>query len=183
MKVLMLLANGFEDTEGLTTRDVLIRGGIEVVTASITSQREVISSFGVLLLADTTIDKVNPNDFEALILPGGGRGTTNLASSLAVKEMVLRFDSMNKLMAAICAAPSVYGKYGLLKGKRYTCFAGCNEGVEGNFTANEVEVDGRFITARSMQYSIPFALAIIEKLVGKEAAERVVIGLRGLNTK
>lgn len=179
----MLLANGFEDTEGLTTRDVLIRGGIEVVTASITSQREVISSFGVLLLADTTIDKVNPNDFEALILPGGGRGTMNLASSEAVRNIIFNFDSANKLMAAICAAPSVYGKYGLLKGKRYTCFAGCNEGVEGNFTANEVEVDGRFITARSMQYSIPFALAIIEKLIGKETVERVVVGLRGLNAK
>ncbi|MCR5332998.1 MAG: DJ-1/PfpI family protein [Bacilli bacterium] len=182
MKALMLLANGFEDTEGLTTRDVLIRGGIEVTTASITDSREVMSSFGVRLLADTTIDNVDTS-YDILVLPGGGRGTQNLALSRKTKELILSYDKNEKLLAAICAAPSIYGHMGLLKGKRYTCFAGCNEGVDGIFTANEVEVDGRYITARSMQYSIPFALAIIEKMLGKEAKERVIIGLQGLNAK
>lgn len=183
MKALMLLANGFEDTEGLTTRDVLIRGGIEVVTASITSQREVLSSFGIHLLADATIDQVSSDDFDLIILPGGGKGTMNLMQSEASHKLILSFYKENKLLCAICAAPMVYGHLGLLKDKHFTCFAGCNKGVDGIFTASEVEVDGNFITARSMNYSIPFALAIIEKLLGKEAKERVVVGLQGLTKK
>lgn len=183
MKALMLLANGFEDTEGLTTRDVLIRGGMEVVTVSITSQREVISSFGIHLLADTTIDQVSSDGFDLIILPGGGRGTMNLMQSTAAHKLILSFYKEEKLLCAICAAPMVYGHLGLLKGKRFTCFAGCNKGVDGIFTASEVEVDGNFITARSMNYSIPFALAILEKMLGKEVKDKVIVGLQGLIEK
>ena len=183
MKALMLLTNGFEDTEGLTTRDVLIRGGMEVVTASITSQREVISSFGVHLLADTTIDQVSSKDFELIILPGGGRGTMNLMQSEAAHKLILSFHQEGKLLCAICAAPMVFGHLGLLKGKRYTCFAGCNKGIDGIFTASEVEVEYDFVTARSMNYSIPFALAILEKLLGKDIKEKVLKGLKGLDEK
>ena len=183
MNALMLLADGFEDTEGLTTRDVLIRGGIDVTTASITSSKEVNSSFGVKLFADALLEEVNLDAFDILILPGGGRGTANLANSDKVRKTILSFNEKGKIMCAICAAPSIYGIMGLLKNKRYTCFAGCNKGIEGNFTAREVEVDERFITARSMQYSIPFALAIIEKTLGVAAKERVIKGLRGLDEK
>ena len=184
MKVLMVLADGFEDTEALTTRDVLIRGGIEVTTASITDRLEVESSFGVHVLADALLKLIfDTNPYEAIILPGGGRGTRNLSESKLVEDFLFKFASKNKYLCAICAAPSVLGKYGYLENQKYTCFAGFNKGFAGYFTGSEVEVSGKIITARSMKYSIPFALTIIEKLVGNRAKEKVLIGLRGLEEK
>jgi len=183
MNGILLLADGFEDSEGLSTRDVLIRSGLNIVTASISSTRQVNSSFGISLFADCLISQINPQDFDFIILPGGGKGTRNLASSKAVESLILDFYHLDKLLCAICAAPSIYGKLGLLKDKKYTCFAGFNKGVEGNFTGEEVEVDENLITARSMMYSIPFALAIIEKLLGKEAKDHVMVGLMGKEEK
>lgn len=184
MKLLMLLADGFEDTEALTTRDVLIRAGIEVTTASITDRLEVQSSFGVHVLADALLKLIfDTNPYDGIILPGGGRGTRNLSESPLVEMYLRKFASKNKLLCAICAAPSILGKYGYLVGKKYTCFAGFNVGIAGDFTGNEVEKSGNIITARSMQYSIPFALTIVEELLGKETKEKVQTGLQGLDPK
>ena len=184
MKMLILLADGFEDTEALTTRDVLIRAGIEVTTASITDRLEVQSSFGIHILADALLKLIfDTTPYDGIILPGGGRGTRNLSESSLVEMYLKKFASKNKLLCAICAAPSVLGKYGYLVGKKYTCFAGFNEGIAGDFTASEVEKSGNIITARSMQYSIPFALTIIEELLGKETKEKVQTGLQGLDPK
>ena len=184
MKMLILLADGFEDTEALTTRDVLIRAGIEVTTASITDRLEVQSSFGIHILADALLKLIfDTTPYDGIILPGGGRGTRNLSESSLVEMYLKKFASKNKLLCAICAAPSVLGKYGYLVGKKYTCFAGFHEGIAGDFTASEVEKSGNIITARSMQYSIPFALTIIEELLGKETKEKVQTGLQGLDPK
>lgn len=184
MRGLLLLADGFEDTEALTTRDVLTRAGIEITTASISDYQEVESSFGVHVLADALLKLIfdtTPYDF--LVLPGGGRGTRNLSESPLVEMYIQKFVSANKLVCAICAAPSILGKLGYLKNQKYTCFAGCNEGIDGIFTGNEVEISGNFITARSMKYSIDFALAIIEKLLGKQARDKVDLGLKGQTLK
>lgn len=177
----MILADGFEDTEALTTRDVLIRAGLEVTTCSITNRLEVESSFGIHILADALLKLIfdcEPYDF--IILPGGGRGTRNLHECEFLKQYLDYFMSKNKLVCAICAAPSVLGKYGYLKNRKYTCFAGFNAGIDGIFTGNEVEKDSNIITARSMHYSIPFALKIIETLLGNETKEKVLVGLNGL---
>ncbi len=180
MKGLMLLANGFEDTEGLSTRDVLIRAGLEITTASILKEDVVKTSHNILLKTDTTIFDIDINDFDFLILPGGGLGTQNLKSSLEVKNIIEHFDSSKKLICAICAAPSILESLGLLKGRKFTCFKGCNYGTFGAiYTGNEIEIDDRFITARAMMYSIPFGLAIVEKLLGKEIKDKVLIGLQG----
>ena len=184
MRGLLLLADGFEDTEALTTRDVLIRAGLEVTTASITDRLEVRSSFGVHVLADALLKLIfdtTPYDF--IVLPGGGLGTRNLSESQLVPMYLEKFVKADKLVCAICAAPSILGKLGYLANEKYTCFAGFNQGIAGDFTGNEVEVSGNFITARSMRYSIPFALAIIEKLLGKEAKARVEVGLNGQTEK
>ncbi len=184
MKGLLLLADGFEDTEALTTRDVLIRAGIEVVTASINESRQVTSSFGITLLADHPLELVGDlYSYDFLVLPGGGRGTQNLRESKPVRNLIKTFYEHNKLICAICAAPSILGEMGYLADCKYTCFAGFNKGIKGEFTANEVEVDGNIITARSMHYSVDFALAIIEKLLGKETKEKVLRGLNGLDAK
>lgn len=184
MRGLMILADGFEDTEALTTRDVLTRGGIEVTTCSITDRLEVESSFGVHVLADALLKLIfdcEPYDF--IILPGGGRGTRNLLECQFLKQYLDYFIAENKLVCAICAAPSILGKYGFLKNRKYTCFAGFNARIDGIFTGNEVEKDGNIITGRSMQYSIPFALEIIDHLLGSEIKEKVLIGLQGKTAK
>ena len=184
MRGLLILADGFEDTEALTTRDVLMRAGFDVRTCSISDRLEVQSSFGVHGLADALLKlmfDLEPYDF--IILPGGGRGTRNLAQCEFLKAYLDHFILHNKLVCAICAAPSVLGQYGYLENRKYTCFAGFNEGIRGNFTGKEVERDGNIITARSMQYSIPFALEIIDYLVGPEIKEKVLDGLKGLTCK
>ena len=184
MRGLMLLADGFEDTEALTTRDVLLRAGIEVTTASISDSLQVESSFGVEVLADALLKLIfdtTPYDF--LVLPGGGRGTKNLENSDLVSIYIDKFVKSNKLVCAICAAPSILGHLGYLSGLRYTCFAGFNEGIDGIFTGNEVEHDHQFITARSMAYSIPFALEIIRTLLGGKNVSQVLIGLQGQTRK
>lgn len=184
MRGLILLADGFEDTEALTTRDVLIRAGIEITTASITDRLEVESSFGVHVLADALLKLIfdtTPYDF--IVLPGGGRGTRNLSESSLVAMYIEKFVKANKLVCAICAAPSILGKLGYLANEKYTCFAGFNSGFAGEFTGSEVEVSHNFITARSMRFSIPFGLTIVEKLLGKEIKEKVEIGLNGLTSK
>lgn len=184
MRGLLLLADGFEDTEALTSRDVLLRAGIEITTASINDYQQVQSSFGLEVLADSLLKlifDISPYDF--LLLPGGGRGTKNLEASPLVQDYIELFYKRNKLICAICAAPSILGHKGYFKNLKYTCFAGFNEGIEGIFTGNEVEHDGNFITARSMAYSIPFALEIINTLLGKESSKKVLIGLKGQQCK
>ena len=185
MKAVILYANGFEDVEAIATRDVLVRAGIDVVdllTENIYEDHEVKSSHGLFL--DGFFKACNyMGDFDALILPGGGLGVKNLLDSVETKRLLDKAFKENKLVCAICAAPMVLGKYGYLKGKKYTCFAGCNEGINGEFTAEEVVVDGNIITARSMLYSIPFGLMIIERLLGKSVSEKVYKQIEGLNRK
>lgn len=180
MRGLMLLADGFEDVEALAPRDILIRGGVEVVTASIFNKKEVITSHGVHLFTDILLEEVNSSDFDFVILPGGGRGTQNLLHSDKVINLVKEFAEEDKLVCAICAAPMVLGKAGLLKDKRFTCYKGCNEGLEGVFTGGEVVKDGNIITARSMLYSVPFGLKILESLLGEDIREKIYNQINGL---
>lgn len=184
MTGLMILANGFEDTEALTTRDVLVRAGINVITCSISDSLEVKSSFGVYVKADELLKKIKTcEEYDFIILPGGGMGFKNLLGCEFLKAYLDEFVLHDKLVCAICAAPAILGLIGYLDNKKYTCFAGFNKGFAGIFTGNEVEIDGNFITARSMMYSIPFGLAIVEKLLGKEAKEKVLVGLKGETPK
>ena len=142
------------------------------------------SSFGVEVKADLLLKKIHSTlDYDFIILPGGGLGTKNLLRCEFLKAYLDEFLLHEKLICAICAAPSILGIYGYLENRKYTCFAGFNQGIAGIFTGNEVEEDGNFITARSMAYSIPFALKIIEKLLGKNVKEKVLIGLQGQSPK
>ena len=175
----MLLANGFEDVEALATRDVLIRGGLEIVTASINDEISVMSSHKVLVKADILFDKANLDDFSFIVLPGGGLGTRNLRAKPEVREAARYFANKGLVTAAICAAPTVLGDAGLLHNKKYTCYPGCNDGVDGLYTGNEVEVVGNIITARSMNYSVLFGLTILEKLTSKENALRIKNQIEG----
>ena len=180
----MFLADGFEDVEALATRDVLLRGGVEVVTASIKENKEVYSSHKITILSDININQIKEDDYDFLILPGGGKGTFNLRKSPEVKNIVNNFYNENKLIGAICAAPTLLGDLNLLKGKKYTCYAGCNKEIkEGIFTSSEVEISGLIITARSMNYSVLFGLTILEKLTSLDNRMMVEKQIRGLDEK
>ena len=151
-KVVVLLAEGFEDVEAVAPIDLLRRAGVEVITASITDERVVLSSHGIPVTADTTISELS-GTADMLFLPGGLKGTNHLKASEKVKEMILSYLEEKKYLTAICAAPTVYGEMGLLKGKKATCYPG-NEakllGAEWTGEDVSVAVDGQFITSRGL---------------------------------
>lgn len=184
MKALIIYADGFEDVEAIATRDVLVRAGIEVIDAKINDDEElVISSHKVALSGFKSLKNINVNDFEAIILPGGSRGVNNLLACSEVDRLVKEFNNAHKLVCAICAAPMVLGKNGLLHNRAYTCYPGCNEGLDGIYTGEEVVVSGNIVTARSMLYSIPFGLKIIELLLDKTISDRIYFQIAGLTKK
>ena len=180
MKLLMLFADGFEDTEAVASRDVLVRAGIEVVDASINVEETVTSSHNMHFNRLKRLSELDLASFSGIILPGGSRGVRNLLNNDQVVLLVKEFYNSNKLVCAICAAPMVLSKAGILKDKRFTCYPGCEEGLEGIYTGEEVVVLDKIITARSMLYSIPFGLAIIEKLLGRETRDRIYNQIAGI---
>ena len=181
MKVLILYADGFEDVEALATRDVLVRAKIDVMDVKINeSEQLVTSSHKVSISGFKSIKNINVDEFNAIILPGGSRGVNNLLNSNEVIELVKEFHNKNKLVCAICAAPMVLDKAGILENKRFTCYPSCEVGLKGIYTGEEVVVLDKLITARSMLYSIPFGLAIIEKLLGKEVRDTIYRQIAGL---
>lgn len=184
MKALLLFADGFEDVEAIATRDILIRAGIEVYDAKIDEDKQiVVSSHKMSLIGFKSLKNINIDEFTALILPGGSRGVNNLLRSSEVDYLVKEFNKQHKWVCAICAAPMVLAKNGLLHNKRYTCYPGCDEGLDGIYTGEEVVVTDNLVTARSMLYSVPFGLKIIELLLGKSDSDRIYSQIAGLTKK
>lgn len=185
--VYIFLADGFEDMEALSTRDVLKRGGIEVETVSITEEYAVEASHGVTVLADMNFEdfKSIPNEGadreDVMIFPGGMPGTKNLAEKTELMEMMKAHYAGGGTVAAICAAPGlVASKLEGLEGKEFTCFEGFQEPMiakGGVYTPQSVVVDGRLITGRGAGHAVNFGLHILEYLKGEEAALKVKGGL------
>lgn len=174
-KVYVLLAEGFEEVEALTPVDLLRRAGIEVVLVSITEKIEVRGARRINVISDIGIDELK-DDGDMLILPGGMPGTNNLKDSRKVREAILKYDEQGKYLAAICAAPTVFGEMGLLKGKKATCYPGMEDGLKGATHTGDyasVAIDGRFITSRGVGTAIDFSLALIEILCSKEKADEI----------
>ncbi len=173
-KTAIFLADGFEEIEALTVVDLLRRAGIDITTVSIMGRKSVTGSHNITVEADALFADINFNDVDMLILPGGMPGTTNLDSCEPLKEKIREFDSGNKMLCAICAAPTVYGKMGLLKGKKACCFPGREADLLGaDVQTAETAVDGHFITSRGMGTAIPFGLAIIAHYQGEDAAKEM----------
>lgn len=176
--VYVFLAEGFEETEAVVTIDILRRGYADVKTVSISGDKSVTGAHGITLMADIAISEVKKADAEAFILPGGMPGTTNLAESEEVKELLLYGNENDKLICAICAAPSVLGKLGILKGKRAVCYPGFEDYLDGA-KVYEVPVmhDGNIITSRGAGTAHLFAVEILTALKGDLVAEPVVKGM------
>lgn len=173
MKGLILLANGFEDTEALTTIDIISRAGISLDKVNMGENEFVITQYNNKLLVPLMYKDIKLESYDFLIIPGGGAIKKQLYEDLRVEEAVMHFASKKSLIAAICAGPMVIGKHGLFENEKYTCFSGCEEGIKGKYTGAGVTVSNNFITAKSMAYTVEFALEIVKKLIGKERAKKV----------
>jgi len=170
-KVLIALAEGFDEIEALATADVLQRAGIEVVLAGIPGTM-IKGRSGIKVVADKRIDEINSSEFDCLVLPGGNPGYINLGKSKRIIEIINEFDRQKKQIAAICGAPSILAKAGILDDRRATIFPGMEREVPRPRTG-KVIVDGHIITSQGPGTAIDFALEIVKSLVGKAQAEEV----------
>ena len=173
-KVLIFMAEGHEEIEALTVVDLLRRAGIEIETVSITSNSLVPGSHGIVTLCDKLIEQVDFDSADMLVLPGGMPGTLNLELCEPLMTQVHKFNGAGKKLAAICAAPTVFGKAGLLKGLKATCYPGMEDDLDGaKVSTDEVCHDGNIITSRGLGTAIPFALEIIRTFQGDVAADKI----------
>lgn len=181
MKGLILFADGFEDSEGITTRDILLRGNVEVISASITDTLDVITSHNLKIKTDILLKDANLDDYSFIILPGGLRGTNNIANSSLAMSTIKYFHDNNKDIYAICAAPSILGKLGYLDDKDFTCFKGFEKDIKGHYTEAPATVTSEhIITGKSMAYSVEFALTILKKLVDNATYNHVISSIKSL---
>lgn len=178
-KVYLFLANGFEEVEALTAVDLLRRAGIECLTVSISKELAVTSSHNITIHADRLFEDGTLDDADMLILPGGMPGTLNLLAHKGLKELLCSCSAAGKYVAAICAAPSVLGAHGLLRGKKATCYPGFEEKLEEAICCKEnVVQDGNIITSRGLGTAIEFALALITALADEHAAAGVATSIQ-----
>lgn len=176
--ICIFLAEGFEEMEAMFPLDIMRRGGLNVKTVSVTGDRTVVSSHRVPVVADELIENLSEEDIEMIVLPGGMPGATNLDAHAGLDKLIRSFAAEGKPMAAICAAPLVYGKRGLLKGKKATCYPGFDQYLEGaEYTGNMVEIADNFILGKGPGAAPAFGFAILEKLAGAEKVEEVKKGM------
>lgn len=173
-RVCVFLADGFEEIEGLTVVDILRRAGVETETVSVMETKQIRGSHDILVEADKLFDEADIAGADMLVLPGGMPGTLNLKAHDGLKEQILSFAGQGKHIAAICAAPSILGELGLLKGKKacsYPSFEGqldCGEVVK-----TPAVTDGCITTGRGLGAAIPFALELTAILSGQEKAQEI----------
>ena len=174
--VYVLLADGFEEIEALTPVDWLRRAGIDVTTVGV-GGKVICGAHGIPVTADITEGELqsDPADLSMVVLPGGMPGTNNLDAAPAVDAYLRLAAERDAYIAAICAAPMVLGKRGLLRGKRAVCYPGFEEHLAGATLAvgSAVVTDGKRITAKAAGYAAEFAYALIGELAGDDAAQRV----------
>ena len=161
-KIGIFMADGCEEIEGLTVVDIVRRAGLDIETISINGKKNVTSSHKVTFETDTTKEEADYDSYDAIVLPGGMPGTLNLGADTTVTKTIREFAAKGKLVAAICAAPSVLGENHILEGKRATCHPGFEEKLLGaEWSEQPVVVDGNVITSRGMGTAIAFGLEIV----------------------
>ena len=172
--VYVFLADGFEEIEALTTVDLLRRAGIETKTVSISEKYEVLGAHKIEVKADLLFDEADFEKADMIFLPGGIPGTPNLAAHRGLTEQILAFHKQGKKLAAICAAPGIYGELGLLEGKAATCYPGFEDKLKGALpTEKKVITTDHITTARGMGVSIEMGLEIIKVLDSEEKAKKI----------
>lgn len=173
-KAYIFLADGFEEVEGLTVVDLLRRAGMDITMVSLNEKQEVTGAHNIVIKADIVFEGSDYTDAELLVLPGGMPGTTTIMNHEGLDKLLRDFDTKGKSLAAICAAPTVLGQKGLLKGKNATCFTGMEDQLLGANVMNDpVVVDGKIITSKGLGTAIDFSLSIIKSFRGEEEAKKM----------
>ncbi len=171
--VYMFLADGFEEVEALAPLDILRRAGVEVTTLGVTGEY-IIGAHGIVVKADKPLSSATVENIDAVILPGGLGGTNNMDASEEVKAFVQYAADNHKLVCAICAAPSILGKMGLLEGVEATCYPGFEDTFKGGIYKKQSVVKcDNFITSDGMGSAYKFGFEITAALCGKEVAEKI----------
>ncbi len=172
-RVLVPLAEGFEELEAVTIIDILRRAGIEVVVASLAGS-PVTGSHGIRLAADTPLGALVEQDFDMIALPGGMPGAEHLKNDPRIADFVRRLHGRGHPVAAICAAPMVLAAAGVLEGRRATSYPGFLAGAAATaVTGDAVVVDGNVITSRGPGTALDFALTLVETLMGAAARQAI----------
>jgi 4-methyl-5(b-hydroxyethyl)-thiazole monophosphate biosynthesis len=170
VRVLVPLAEGFEEIEAVTIIDVLRRAGIEVVVAALASA-PVTGSHAIAVVPDVLLGDVEPQQFEAVVLPGGP-GVVHLQQDERIGTLLTEMHQAGRWTAAICAAPTVLSQAGLLSGRRATSYPGVRDALDvGEYLETSVVVDGRVVTSRGVGTALEFALGLVVLLVSRERAE------------
>lgn len=171
-KVYVFLADGFEEIEGLTPVDLLRRAGAEVQTVSISDSTSVCGSHKIKVEADSVFAGTDFSDADMLVLPGGMPGTKRLGAHEGLAELLKKTNEAKGGIAAICAAPSVLGDLGLLRGKKAVCYPGFEEHLAGaEVCCCSVVTDGNITTSRGMGTAVDFGLELVTRLLGADAAD------------
>ena len=177
-KVYVFFAEGFEEVEALGTVDILRRAGVDAVTVSTTEKEFVAGAHGVKVACDVMFSQQTFDDADMIVLPGGLPGATNLYDHEGLRKLIVRKNEEGIYLAAICAAPLVYGRLGLLEGKKATCYPGFEKELAGAETCgNDVERCGNVITGKGPGFTFKFALTLVEALKGRQVADEVAGGM------
>lgn len=169
----MFFAQGFEEVEAIAALDVIRRAGIEIKSVGIGSET-VTGSHGITVVCDTDECDLSVEGIDGIILPGGMPGTNNLFDSTKVHEAIEYCSDNGKLLCAICAAPLIFGRVGLLKGKEAVCFPGFEDELKGaKISNNYVCTDGNIITAKGMGSAVNFGLAVVAYFKGQAFADNL----------
>lgn len=171
MKVCMIVTDGFEEVETVGTYGILRRGGLEVDVYSLRGTQAT-GRFGLSCQAFKPFDKWQDAGYEAIILPGGPQYQA-LKDNAHVLQLLQDFYARGKYVCAICASPTILGKLGLLKGKKYTCFTAMNEDFGGTYCNDYAVQDGQIVTGKSAAAAIDFGFAVLQAVAGKETADQV----------
>ncbi|MFH0920255.1 MAG: DJ-1 family glyoxalase III [Fibrobacterota bacterium] len=171
--ILVPLAPGFEELEAVAVIDILRRGGVTVLVAGLDAII-VAGARGITLQCDMLLSAVDGRTLNGVVLPGGMPGTRNLLKSSFLRELIIALDREEALVAAICAAPTVLYAAGLLKGKKATVYPGLEKDMPETVLSSEaVVIDGNIVTSRAAGTAVPFTLALLEKLAGRDKALEV----------
>lgn len=177
-KVCVFLADGFEEIEGLTVVDILRRAGIETEMVSVMGTKEIRGTHGIMVKADSLFEEADAAGADMLVLPGGMPGTLNLKAHEGLRELLVSFDRQEKMIAAICAAPSILSELGMLKGRNACAYPSFEEELGCEKVLQEpVVTDGHITTGRGMGAAIPFGLRLTSLLSGQEKAEEIRVSI------
>lgn len=174
MRILVPLVNGFEEIEAISVIDILRRAGLEVVTAGLPGTM-VTGDWGVKVITDKMLRDIDPDHFEAIVLPGG-QGSTTFEKSKKLNEILENFQKEKKLVCAICYSPIILARKGLLKDKRATVYPGKERELPMP-RGERVVVDGNIITSQGPGTAMEFALKIVEHVKGKQMSDKLRRGL------